>query len=393
VSNSLAIAAVTSALKVSLADAFQTGGPPGTQITSNPPDKARLGANENQVNIFLFHATVSGAWRNADMPLPLVLQYLVTAYGQDDEDTLGQQVLGRAMSVLHDRPILDRDEIRAALAGNDLADQVESVRLTLQAMTLEEMSKLWTTFQTQYRLSVAYEASVVLLESSGPVRSPLPALRRGESDAGPQAQADTVLPFPTVASVVVVSGQPSVLLGGEVEVVGNHLAGPDVSVQLESRRLLVPIVIPSGQLVAASDTSVTFVVPDDPAAVPPGVYGVSVVTGGPQSRSSKPMKLTVAPEITQLPGPVVPDGLGAFTVEVACRPQVLPTQQAALVIGQRQFQAVARAAATATLTFAGSGLAAGEYRVRLRVDDVESLLVDRSVTPPGFDETMKITVQ
>jgi hypothetical protein len=40
------------------------------------------------------------------------------------------------------------------------------VRVTLQPLSLEEMSRLWSTFQTQYRLSVAYEVSVVLIDSA-----------------------------------------------------------------------------------------------------------------------------------------------------------------------------------------------------------------------------------
>ena len=43
------------------------------------------------------------------------------------------------------------------LRDSDLQDQVERVRITAQPLSLEEMSKLWMTFQTQYRISAAYE--------------------------------------------------------------------------------------------------------------------------------------------------------------------------------------------------------------------------------------------
>jgi hypothetical protein len=36
---------------------------------------------------------------------------------------------------------------------------------------------MWATFQTPYRLSTAYQASVVLMESNIPIRTPLPVLR------------------------------------------------------------------------------------------------------------------------------------------------------------------------------------------------------------------------
>jgi hypothetical protein len=35
---------------------------------------------------------------------------------------------------------------------------------------------------------------------------------------------------------------------------------------------------------------------------------------------------------------------------------------------------------------------AGEYLTRLRIDGVDSQLVDRSVTPPVFDNTQLVTV-
>jgi hypothetical protein len=47
-----------------------------------------------------------------------------------------------------------------------LHEQVERVRITLQPLTLEEVAKLWNVFQTPYRISVAYEVSVVLIEST-----------------------------------------------------------------------------------------------------------------------------------------------------------------------------------------------------------------------------------
>jgi hypothetical protein len=49
------------------------------------------------------------------------------------------------------------------------------------------------------------------------------------------------------------------------------------------------------------------------------------------------------------------------------------------------------AAPTATLNFTAS-LTTGVYFVRLRVDGVDSLLVDRSVKPPVFDSTQRVTI-
>src|SRR5262249_2170547 len=160
-----------------------------TNITMLPLDRARTnGSNGNQINIFLYHVLPSSTWRNMDLPtrarpgetsapaLGLNLYYLVTAFGRDNDTNrpFSHQVLGRAMSTLHDHPLLGADEIKAALPNNDLWAQVERVRFTLQPYSMEEIAKLWTGFQTEYRLSVAYEASVVLIESTRRITAALP---------------------------------------------------------------------------------------------------------------------------------------------------------------------------------------------------------------------------
>jgi hypothetical protein len=173
-SNSLAIAAVTATLR-HLLDHGLNADVPGTRVTTRPPDKARDGSGGNQVNLFLYQTLPNAAWRNIDLPaagrasgqppLALNLYYLLSAYGQneDDPDPYSHRLLGEAMRLFHEQPLLDPAAIRAALPGNDLHEQVERVRISLQPLSLEEMSKLWSTFQTQYRISVAYEVSVVLI--------------------------------------------------------------------------------------------------------------------------------------------------------------------------------------------------------------------------------------
>ena len=110
------------------------------------------------------------AWRNQDdptrvkrgergfPPLALNLHYLVTAYGEDNDDYVAQELLGRVMQRLHDRPVLGKDFIRRMLEGNasgNLAEQFEKIRVVPDPLGIEEMSRLWTTFQTQYRVSAA----------------------------------------------------------------------------------------------------------------------------------------------------------------------------------------------------------------------------------------------
>jgi Pvc16 N-terminal domain len=176
VSNALAIAATTATLR----QVLLTGGI--AKVTLLPPDTAGKSVTSDQVNLFLFQTSLDAAWRNQDMPgqvqsgeagrppLPLNLYYLLTAYSSTDpEDLTSHSLLGQAMRIFHDHPVLGAAEIQSAtthdVPGSDLQDQVERVRIVPQVLPKEEISKLWTAFMTPYRLSAAYLVPVVLIES------------------------------------------------------------------------------------------------------------------------------------------------------------------------------------------------------------------------------------
>src|SRR6516162_8520179 len=127
-SNALAIAAVTATLQSILHDGIATELNDIT-VTVLPPDKARGNNTNNQLNLFLYQITRNAAYANRDMPrhvqpgetgippLPLNFHYLLTAFGKDDDTTkipLGHKLLGMAMSILHDHPVLSADDITSA---------------------------------------------------------------------------------------------------------------------------------------------------------------------------------------------------------------------------------------------------------------------------------------
>ena len=174
-SSSLSIAAVTATLRVLLdkrlnapAAADPSSDPllAGTVVTTRPPDEAQGRSDAKQLNLFLYRTSLDGALRNtgAMPPLPLMLHYLVTPYVRDDQQDstyLSDRLLGRAMSILHDHPVLGAAEVQAALPGNDLHRQVERVRIVPETLSAEELSKLWACFQAKFRVSACYQAAVV----------------------------------------------------------------------------------------------------------------------------------------------------------------------------------------------------------------------------------------
>jgi Pvc16 N-terminal domain len=414
-SNALAIAATTATLRSLLARGLGI-----EHVTVRSLDNARKDITTDHVNLFLYQTLPDGAWRNMDMPrqmkpgetgqppLPLILYYLLTAYSDDLDDTSSHRLLGQAMSILHDHPLLGAEEISKAtepianLKDSNLHQQLERVRITLQPLTLEEMSKVWSPFQTQYRLSAAYQVAVVLIESTRPAKAPLPVLSRGQDDQGVSAQGDLIPPFPTIEAITLPTNQTSAQLGDQLIISGHHFDGDDVVMRLTTTRLPAPrdTSVPSAD---RDDKQMTVHWPNEPANYPAGFYTLSVVitpSGKPdEARVTNEVPVLLAPQITTaLPLTVtranVQNGLGDATINLTCRPEVQPEQRVTLALGDREIIADQHPTQTNSLTFNVKKIGVGTWRVRLRVDGVDSLLVDRSdPKKPKFDESQKVTIQ
>lgn len=409
-SNALAIAAVTATLRNLLVEGIAADPAlAGTLVSAQSLDRARGTNNGNQINLFLYQTGIDAAWRNRDMPrqvapgetgtppLALTLSFLLTAWGRNHEDVAGHHLLGRAMSVLHDHPLLGAAEIEAALPDNDLHHQVERVRVTYQPLSLDEMSKLWTTFQTQYRISAAYQASVVLIESARPARAPLPVLARGADDQGVASQPDLIPAFPTLLAVASADRQPAVRLGETLVLSGHHLGGASVEVRFGGPRLTSPVPF---EVLARSESEVRVRLlaaaadPDAPLRWAAGVPTVTVVVrrSGEPDRETNELPFALAPTVdTPLPLAVARVA-GDATIVLDVSPQVRPEQRAALLLGDREVPAEPHPATTGTLTFVVRDAPVGDHFLRLRVDGVDTRLIDRSVAPPVFDPTQRVTI-
>lgn len=105
-------------------------------------------------------------------------------------------------------------------------------------------------------------------------------------------------------------------------------------------------------------------------------------------RTTNQLSFLLAPGITIAPPTAA---AGSVTFTVTCSPEVWPGQSASLLLSDQDIPASPVGAQTPTLTFTAS-LVKGDYFVRLRVDGVDSLLVNQSVTPPVFDPTQKVTI-
>jgi hypothetical protein len=435
VSNALAIASVTAVLKDILNNGIIDNQLAGdVTVSALPPDRVLVNgqAETNRLNLFLYGVTPNQGWRNMGLPsydaggerisnppLGLDLHYLLTAYGATEFQA--EILLGYGMQMLHEAPVLTRDAIRRALtptppfnanvlpvalhAASDLADQVESIRLTPQALSTEEISKLWTAIQSHYRPTAAYQASVVLIESRRSRRAALPVAN--------DERRIYVVPFryPAIDAIVPAAGQLAPIeSGSSIEVRGHDLVGEVTRVLVDGLDLTPP----------ASALTPSLITLALPAPLPVGLYaGVRTVQvaqlvpmGDPETPhrgfESNVAAFVLRPKVIN-GGPVIPAGdvenvvsstetvngttvaMRAGTLKLLLDPHVTRDQRVVLFLNQFDPPAGQRARAYTFGAPAGNGIpdpdpdtgtvripfkrvVAGVYLVRAQVDGAESAL-------------------
>ncbi|MFQ4147448.1 DUF4255 domain-containing protein [Arthrobacter sp. LAPM80] len=427
-SSTWAVAAVTAALRNLLQAQVPARDPvlSDLTVTTRTPDVARKSVSGSSLNVFLYGTAVSAAWRNQDPtsarpgeqatpPLALDLHYLVTAYGRDDadQDAVSHRVHAAAMAVLHDHPVLSPDELILGgdLADNGLAGQVERLRISPLPLSLDDLSKLWTGFATNLRVSAAYEVTVVLIDSTVPGSAALPVLARGAQDQG----AQTILGAAAVLTALLPPvPQPAAVQGQVVSVTGSNLTTVDTVLRFTSLWQPVP---PAVQLapvelvpLAGPVPGQLLVTPPDRTADPkawgtwvPGFYTAAAVTrtAGLPAMVSNAVALALAPAITLSPhAPATVSSGGTLTL--TCSPRIGDGQRVSILCGNQQVRPATLTnpapadpnydSTPTTLTFTVPAMAAGTYPVRLRVDGVDSMPVTFAGAVPAFDPAQQVVV-
>jgi Pvc16 N-terminal domain len=444
VSSPLAIAAVTAALKDLLNDGMlnhDLSSVGSFSVTALPPDRITTGQTEpNQLNLFLYQVTPNLGWRNAGLPsrdgngvrlsaapLALDLHYLLTAYGSQDFNA--EILLGYAMQLLHETPVLTRAQLRTVLGAPspvngainplpapfgplsaiDLADQIELIKITPVFLSTEDLSKMWTAMQARYRPTMAYMASVVLIQVANSGRAAPPVLKRGPDDAGNAATASA---FPTLTRVRPKASDllPAMRLGDDLLINGSHLDDPgSIQVVIENAKAgIVHQISPTG---GGNESEMTVHIPsvlDDPDAINHwaiGLYSMSLRVSRPTLpvATSNTVPIVLAPLITVDP---LGASVGDILLTITCTPRLRPEQEggARLIFGSRTIQADSIVTPNTpespdmqeptTLTFTVPSVLEGEYLVRLRVDGVDSLPVTITGSPAkiDFDPKQKVIV-
>ena len=408
-SNSLAIASVTETLRQILLATIEHSSPDNlggleVEVKTVRPTAAGTGMPLKGVNVYLYQITPNAALRNADLPtrssggqtmarpqVAVDLHYMLSFFG-DDTFYEPQRLFGIVARVLHARPVLSRDEIQAVMTNagasngfgffksSDLADYVERIRFSPVPLSLDDLSKIWSTFyyQMPYTLSAAYQASPILLDADDVPQPALPVRSRGiYVSTFAQPVIDQVAP-------AAASDQP-IVAGTVLAVSGKNLRSDNTQVLID------------GVTFAPSDVrddQVTLTLPNLLA----GVHGLQVAQprymGSPPTPHPGVESIVAAfvlhPVITTVADSNVASTtsgtttLYSATVTVTLDLAVGGSQRVVLLLNQvppasppaaYAFSAPLRSTSSTSVDVPIAGVVAGTYLVRVQVDGAESVVL------------------
>lgn len=384
-SNASAIATVTTALAEIVRVAAQSV-INGADVLTERPDATAI--TQPRIRLFLYQVSANAAMRNSDLPMrsadgrlvarptvALDLHYLMAFYG-NEKDLEPQKMLGAVVRDLHRQPMLPR---------SSLGDAIERVRFTPVPLSLDELSKLWSIFfQTPYALSIAYQGSVVLIESEDVPQPALPVAERTLSGT-PFAQ-------PAVDRLAVVDAagdelpnQP-IRIGSRVSIRGKGLRGDDTLVLMDG-----------GEIMPDEATDTRILLPALPPQLPDGkalragVRGLQVVQRMPLGIPPQPHRVVTSAVFPFVLRPEIAPALEAGSVKIEFTPKVGRTQRVALILNELSAGSAPLPKAyridappdngipagqdeTELIRFPLSGVTSGTYLVRAQVDGAESIL-------------------
>lgn len=370
----LAIAVVTSVINDIVGTA--TGHNVSNLSPASPPTNA-----EPHIYVCLYQVVQNPHLINQDLPtrrgdgslrnrprIALDLNYLFTFYGSESE-LVSQRLLGTTMRALHAQPILSRERIAHVIESNeylkfyDPEECFETIRISPHPLSLEDMSKLWSIFfQKPHALSVAYQASVVLIEAEESISVPLPVVQ-------PKVY---VLPIhrPVIEQITVAGDDPRIFPDSTIVITGRDLSGDVTKIRINNQEKVVQ---PETDERITVNLSVS-------AGLQAGVCGVQVIhatlMGEPQELreviESNVIAVVVHPKIESSPQ-TQPGAL-----RVTMTHPVGPSQKVYLLLnsisagGGFSFPASQRTVNTSEIDFQVLGLKGDRYLVRVQVDGAES---------------------
>lgn len=409
-SNHLSVATVTAAIGTAVQNALNAD-VPGASVQHGRPSADNGNDSPARVGIFLYQVLPNAALRNRALPWrgpdgrlrgpiesPLDLNYVFSFHG-DGAAFVPERLLASTVRALERTPILSEAALRQAaedhpdeLALSDLWRAAETVRLTPLPLTLEELSKLWSVFfQIPYALSVAYQASVVVVEPEERGGAPLPVSR-------PQIGVIALGGLRLERAEAADGPRRAIIWGGTLRILGRGLAAQGLRLELGGRTADLTTATVTDREVLLPLTAAVFGTP-----LPAGILPLRAVLPAPEGmpaaagRSSGTLAVTLRPRVTFPANPVTltpasaaaPAGEPASgTLRLSVSPPVAEGQRVIVLLDRlggatRAIDVIlpdvpdppaASPYPLSTLEATFEDLPRGDWLVRLRVDGVESAL-------------------
>jgi hypothetical protein len=399
----LAIVGVSSSLRLLLRDRMANA----PDITVAPPDVTVNNLTGRRLNLYLYQITENGFLKNQEIPgkghpgsyghppLSLDLYYLMTSFGSSettaDGDLEAQQILGDAMRVLHDFPVITPDLVQQKIQGNprildpSLLGEFEQVKITLQSKSVDEISKLWTALpRVNFRRSVTYEVSVVQIESQKRRTLALPVRTRRLYALPLQSPSiQQIFRQPPLNNILIAEAEQ----GETLRILGTHLKSTQTRVVIDAT---------DAPITSLQDQQLDCTVPINQLTV--GLHAVQVVQDflltivegqPPETRTgfrSNAVGFMLLPTLVNVqPQPSAGPG---DTVTVTVQPPVRATQEKFLLLGDHVVPAVPvpfDAAPSQTIAFQlpqapAPVIPPGTYFLRVRIDGAETRLTVNPTT-------------
>jgi hypothetical protein len=208
-------------------------------------------------------------------------------------------------------------------------------------------------------------------------------------DRGVVVNPGLVPPVPMLTAIVPPLHQPVARITDTIDLSGHDLGGTNREVRLVNDRFKIDTVIPALAPPAnGADALVQFKLDASLAAtLPVGPYGVTVRVvrpGETDARETNRLTMILAPQMTNLPLNVTRDGSGAANFTIEFLPALRDGQTVVLALGQQEYLPKSTGSPPTSLAFSIPGAAAASLLARLRVDGIESPIIDLSKQPPAM---------
>jgi hypothetical protein len=371
--------------------------PFNVQVSGSMPETVRK-SGDCQLSLYLLHVGRDPHWRNTprdgrrgllnpQQALSLNLTYLLTAFA-DADFVAEQRAMSIALHCFHEQPLFH--------GAN------QEFTISIEADTIEEMSRLWQAIVAPIRLSSVIRVGVVFIAPSAPppalapppVRAGLVLGQRPTASLPQLFGAATLVDFTVTPQGVTETPEASPLVGGRTILLGGagfdqpdatdlYLAPPGGAPWRVTAWRQPAVPVSPDTIVLALPTG--YVVPGTAAPVPPavmpapGIY--QAMLGGPTgANAATAVPLAVAPRVDGgvPPQALPPDGTGLYTITgegftpgatavVLDTVAVAPSAAANPAAGDFFVDPTGK-----TVTFRTPVLPAGRYAVRLRVGGVEA---------------------